>query len=266
MKKMLVIAALLGICTAGFAAEQPSNEAELQRLIQAVEKAGFKVTPAAEQDKAAEAADTQAAEEMLKKLEAPIVSVEYKEAPLAEVLAELQKVTGVNMLLDPKVAQARAGTGQVTMKLDKVKPISVLQNALKLYDLVAIYADEALLVTLPTEEEPLTLMYDVHELTVVRDFSHPLRRVQRSMRGVRISGIYWMREAEKQEEEDAKAEEKPRYDPDALIKLVKQATPNGDWNSDVYSVTHVNGVLVVTQRASVQIEVVNFLTALKTRM
>jgi len=267
MKQIVVCAALLGLCAAGFAEDKPiKDEADVLNLIKTLEKAGFKVTPAEKQEPVVgETAEAKAAEEMIKKLETPIVSVEYKASPLADVLSELQKVTGVNILLDPKVQEARQNVDAVTLKLEKVKAISVLQNLLKMYDLVAVYGDEALMVTLPVQEEGITLVYDVHELTVVHGFSAH-RRLQENLRPCRYGSFYLQRAEDDEEQEEKAKEEKPLYDPEALIALIKKATPSGNWDNELYSITHANGMLVVTQRPEIQVDVANILSALKTRM
>ena len=274
MRKVFAVGALLCLLCGASLAADTTREADVLRLLEALEKAGLKVQ-AGENDQAAVAAepgaDDAAYQEVLKKLEAPEMSVEYQDAPLASILAELQKATGVNIVLDPQVTGGRAGLDKVSLKLAKVKPISVLENVLRMYDLVAIYDSEALMVTVPENEEPITLVYDVYELTAVRDFAFPGRRITRELSWRGRSGygyypyryVYFGNEDEVAEEKDKQQE--PSTKAEILIKLLKASTPNGRWDDPGHTITYADGVLVVTQRSSVQIEVGNILIALKTR-
>jgi len=130
------------------------KEDDVLRVIERLQKAGLKVTD--DEDAAALAADEVEFRSLMAKLEGPSISVEYKDQPLQAVLGNLQEITGVNLLLDPRAAEApgddeRQGEPhgrRVTLMLKDVKPISVLRHVLRLQDLIAIYADEALVITL----------------------------------------------------------------------------------------------------------------------
>ena len=275
MRKVFAVVALLSLLCGASLAADTTKEADVLRLLEALEKAGLKVQAGEETGQTAVAAepgaDDAAYQEVLKKLEAPEMSVEYQDAPLASILAELQKATGVNIVLDPQVNGGRSGLDKITLKLAKVKPVSVLENLLRMYDLVAIYDSEALMVTVPEHEEPITLVYDVHELTAIRDFAFPGRRITRevSWRGRYGYGYYPYRYVcfgnEDEVAEEKEKQEEPAGKAEILIKLLKASTPNGRWDNARYTITYADGVLVVTQRPSVQIEIGNILIALKTR-
>jgi len=145
----------------------------------------------------------------------------------------------------------------------------VLENVLRMYDLVAIYDSEALMVTVPENEEPITLVYDVHELTAIRDFAFPGRRITREVSWRGRYGYYPYRYVcfgnEDEVAEEKEKEDGPAGKAEILIKLLKASTPNGRWDDARYTITYADGVLVVTQRPSVQIEIGNILIALKTR-
>ena len=263
MMRTLAVAGVLGLLWYGAAAgaEKTIGDADMVRVLEALNKAGLKVTKdvAVEDDQLEDAVEQTRFGELLAKLEKPEMSVEYTKADIKAVLGELQRVTGANFLLSPKAGDQGL---TVTLKLDKVKPISILRNMLRMYDLVAVYADEAILVTLPSEEEPLTMVYDVHELTMVRDFAYPGKRLMKGLEP-RCGRFFYYDypdpdlQVVEEEKENLKAEK--------LIQQLVQATPNGQWSDERFSITHVNGLLIVTQRPSVQIEVGNVLLALKAR-
>ncbi|HUW33888.1 MAG TPA: hypothetical protein VM223_19955 [Planctomycetota bacterium] len=292
MRTVLAVGALLSLlCGASLGAD--TREADVLRLLEALEKAGLKVQ-AGETDQAAieaePAEDDAAFREVLNKLQAPEMSVEYQDAPLASILAELQKATGVNLVLDPRltikgkdpdvdrgeniwgdptpVDHLSLKLTKVSLKLEKVKPISVLENLLRMYDLVAIYGSEAIMVTVPAAEEPITLVYDVHELTAIRDFAFQDKRITREL-SWRARGYYPYRYVYFGNEDELAEEKARQQEPSAraeiLIKLLKTATPNGRWDDARCGITWADGVLVVTQRPSAQIEIGNILIALKTR-
>ena len=287
MRSIIVCAAILGLlCGVSLGAE--TREAEVLRLLQALEKAGLKVQPSEKtamiEAEAESPEDVAACQELLKKLEAPEISVEYKDAKLGDILAELQKASGVNLVLDySKVYRERRrdhDIEHVNLKLDKVKPISVLDNVLRMFDLTAVYSGEALMITVPLTEEPITLVYDVHELTTVHGFTYNSDRL---MHGRRIPtpwayrSLYYDDQWTKDEQKDDETQ-KPAYKADLLIKLLKASTPNGQWPNardeendgeprvERYAITYADGVLVITQKPSVQIEIGNILLALKTRL
>lgn len=258
--KIALCIAVVGIVAgAAFAAEEEGRQADVLRLIRALEKAGLKVTPAEEAARgAAEAAVEDAAfDEIVEKLKRTRISVDYDDASLAEVLADLQRITGVNLLLDPKANAAREGAS-VTMKLENVRPLSVLGNVLRMFDLAAVYGDEALMVTLPSDEEAVTLVYDVHELTKVRDFSFPSRRILKGLE-TELGRNFFV------EDEEEEKPPKPDYSAEELMDSLIESTPSGRWDDERYSITHINGVLVVTQRPDVQVRVANIIMALKAR-
>lgn len=259
--RMVLCLAVAGLlCGAAVAAEEvDARGAEVLRLIEALEKAGLKVSPAEEvgdEDGDADV-DEAAFEEILKKLEKSEISVDYTDASLGEVLGNLQKIAGVNLLLDPRVEKARDDS--VTMKLEGVKPISVLRNLLKMFDLIAVYGDDALIVTLPSSEEPVTLVYDVHGLTEIRDFPYPGKRLLKGLE----SEVYRTYFIDEYEEKEVTPE--PKFSGEKLIELLEESTPNGRWDDGPYSMTYANGILIVTQRPDVQIHVANIIMALKTR-
>jgi len=299
MKRMALCTVLIGlvccltalpVCAAETDERTADKEQEVLRVIENLEKAGLKVTD----DEGAKSleADEIAFRSLLAKLEGPSISVEYKDTPLQEVLDNLQQITGVNLLLDPKVDEAERRFGdtdlyeppqrKVTLTLKDVKPISVIKHILRMQNLMAVYADEALMVTVPTPEPPITLTYDVVELTELRDFSALTRRTihglgtdyRRRLRPL----VIW----EENDDQDAyllrhddyyrgslmigaRPEPKPRMTGEELIDKLKEATPQGNWDEECYSMTYANGVLVVTQRPEVQVQVVNILMMLKAR-
>lgn len=255
----LVVAVLL--CGGAVAGEERAERpADALRLIEALEKAGLTVSVAdvADDEDDGRAFDDAACREMLEKLERSEISVAYEDASLGEVLADLQKISGVNLLLDPKVKETR-GEIEVTLKLDKVKPASVLGNLLRLFDLVAVCGSEALIVTLPSDEEAVTLVYDVHDLTEVRNFSFPSKRLMKGLAARRDRWAYL------DEDGEEGSEPEPMYSDEELIDLLREATPHGRWNAAAYSITYANGLLIVTQRLDVQIQIANIVSALKTR-
>jgi len=149
----------------------------------------------------------------------------------------------------------------------------------RLQDLIAIYADEALVITLPAREPPVTLAYDVAELTEVRDFPALTRRTTRG-----LAGNYWYRrrplviwdddDNDLQHYgdlynddllDDHHTRPQPRMTGEQLIDKLMEATPQGNWDEERYSMTYADGVLIVTQRPGIQAQIANILVMLKLR-
>ena len=267
---LLLLPALCVFASAiAFAGESAETDFDVEKVREAIRQAGLldgaDADVDADAEPAAEQADADAAgfEKAIAKLRRSQISVNYENVPLQDVLAELQKVSGVNLVLDPNI-QAQRGEISVKLKLENVMPVSVLRLVLTMYDLMAVYGDEAFLVSLPKQEEPITLVYDVHELTVLRSFSFPSRKIMRGLEP-RYDDRFYLRPQWMIDEEREEAQGKPRYDADKLIEMLKAATPNGDWEDDRYSITHESGILLITQRPEVQVELAKILIALKTR-
>ena len=287
MKRIALSVAMLGLlCGVGFAEAKGDVQ---QRLNDALDKAGLKIVAAAPADAAAAIAAEEDAQfdAILKKLEGPLISVEYKNAPMAEVFAELQKASGVNMALDPKLQKEDT---PVNLKLEKVKPISVLQNLLKMHNLAATYAGESLLITAAAniEEEAITISYDVSEITMLAG-DRPARSA-RELAGITTvysqdQQLYWLEDRDREIQRDAR-EQVPAAKGRALVGMLRAATlrsardimlgDEGPWDGAtslgdvpllpgaVPSINYVNGMLVVTAPPAVQEQVAKILITMKT--
>jgi hypothetical protein len=198
---------------------------------------------------AAAGGDT-AREDAIRKIHTMKVSLDFQDVRLSEAVDYLREVTGLNLVISPKVTDADA---KVRLKLKDLTVKSALKLLLSPRGLAATWRDGAIVV-LPQEDvqEEVTLrMYDVRaQLVKIQDFPGPKVELVSSTRpdaGIMVVHL-----------------EEPRtlLGEDVLVELVKENTGGRSWENPKSSIALVNGMLVVSQTAAIHREIQALLSKL----
>jgi type II secretory pathway component GspD/PulD (secretin) len=178
-------------------------------------------------------------------LETTEISLDFKGAPLDEVLDFLHEVTKVNFVLSKGVLEkVKGGELKVDIKLENMQVRKAIRVMLGLHDLVAVYRSGAIVVETKDERasEVEMKMFDVRDLMMrIRDFPGPSLDLAQDQSGAPTVGI-----AEPDDETRA------LEDPDTLVEILRNAT-GGDavWGLDGVSIEVSNGMLIVSHNPEV---------------
>ncbi len=194
--------------------------------------------------------------ETVRKLESMKVTVDFQEATLADAVAYLRDVTGLNFVLHPRALEA-AGDAPVRLKVRDLSVRSVLRLMLRGRDLAAGYRDGAIVILPRAElEDQVTLrMYDVRALLVrVPDFAGPtVELTSPQTTGPLLQGIQVTFDPPE-----------PSVPPELLVELVRACTGGASWQDNPNAAAELkNGMLVVSQAPAVHREVAAFLRRLE---
>ena len=199
------------------------------------------------------AAARDGASEAKRKLDSTRVSVDFKSAPLADVIAFLREQTDLNFHL----AKDDAGA-EVTLKLKDVSARTVLRFAMKPHDLTAVWRDGVIVIEPrgKTSEKRVTRIYDVSALEFgYRNFSNI--DFLDSFCGTCISaaGVRFM---------DDGIVEFGRSAVGFLVDMIFTQTGGASWDGDPRtSIDLANGRLIVTQTPAVHREIAMLLRKLE---
>lgn len=190
-------------------------------------------------------------------LEGRLVTFDFSDKPLVEVLQYLGEVAGVNLVLSPVLREERGDDElRLTLSLTKVSVKSALQVICELKDLGAVYRHGVILITTPKDArgKPVLRMYSIADLTVrIRDFPAP--DIMLKPTG-----------AEDFAEVGGKVEEGQEHafaDPDFIAELITNNTGNGTWEDEGVSITANDKVLIVRQYPPVHREIDSLLSLLR---
>jgi len=194
---------------------------------------------------------------MLLTLDDTLVTFDFKEKPLAEVLKFFTDFTGVNLVLAPAV-QAEAGNLDldVTLRLTKISVRSALEIILELKNLGSVYRHGVIMITTPEDArgKPKLRIYSIGDLTVrIRDFPGPDMMLKPS--GAEDFGRIFGGEEEGREHAFA--------DPDFIQDLVTDNTGPDTWDDDGVRISVNRRLLIVRQYPSVHREIARLLALLR---
>ena len=216
----------------------------IETLAKALLLVGAMAVPVAAQDGAPEAKRI---------LDSTRVSVDYKDAPLEDVIAFLREQTGLNFHLGPDHSDAR-----VTLVLRDVSARTVLKFALRPHDLSAAWRDGAVVIESreSTGGKTVMRMYDVRALEFgYRQFSNTDTIDSFCGTCIAAAGVRLM---------DDGIVEFGRSAAGFLLDLVTIQTGGSSWDEDSRtSITLSNGRLVVTQAPAVHLEITKLLKNLE---
>jgi hypothetical protein len=186
-----------------------------------------------------------------------IVSFDFKERPLPEVLSFFTQVSGVTFLVSPLLAQEMSPEElAVTLRLDRASLKTALRIILDLKGIAAVWRYGTILVTTPKDArgKPILRLYPIGDLTVrIRDFPAPelmLRPAGAEDYG-QVGGVV------------EEGQERAFADPEFLQDLVTQNTGAGTWEDEGVSVSANDRFLIVRQYATVHVEIERLLSLLR---
>jgi len=199
-------------------------------------------------------------EEIESKLSNVKISLEFADAPLAEVLDFIRSFSGIDFFIDPKVRE-KVGDDQLKVSL-KVKDVP-LRSALRLIlgtkNLTAVYR-EGVLVVVPKEEadkEVVLRIYDVRDLLMkIEDNAGPvidLRPPGQKGGTGGVPGVIF----------DI-SEKPPLVTEEFIVEMVKKNCGGASWETNPNAtVTLNNGLLMVSQTPRVHAEVLRLIGMLR---
>ncbi len=205
----------------------------------------------------ASAGDDPQRDEIVSKLTNMKVSLDFRETPLADVMDFVRELSGINILVDPRVYEEVDPAKLVlTVKVDDLQLGSALRLVLGLRDLTAVYREGVLLVVTKSslQDEVYTRMYDVHDLLQpITDFAGPTIELAAGEGG-----------------EDAVGPNSfitdppnPPPTPGRLVEMIQDACAPETWGGDKVSIQVTNGVLIVCQSRDTHRQVAEFLNRLR---
>ncbi|MBA2479073.1 MAG: hypothetical protein H0V44_00290 [Planctomycetes bacterium] len=178
------------------------------------------------------------------------VTLDFQDTDLIDVIAFLQKVTGVNIVLDPQVTAA--SPPPVTLKVDHMKLRFVLDFIMKYCGLSFVLRNEAIFIsnTEGVRGEVYMKLYDVRDLThAMQSFPGPdLDIPEPGGQGAKLLP-------------PVEPEQKPEISEFQEI-ITKVVTPNL-WQREGVSIEQYNGSMVITQTADVHKQVEELLRSLR---
>ncbi len=205
----------------------------------------------------ASAGDDPLRDEIVSKLNNMKVSLDFRETPLTDVMDFIREMSGINVLIDPKVYDAVDSEKlNITVRVDDLQLGAALRLMLGLRDLTAVYREGVLLVVTKAslQDEVYTKIYDVHDLLQpITDFVGPvieLNTGEGSEGGV-DPGSFITEPVN------------PPPSPSRLVEMIQDACASETWGSDKVSIQVTNGVLIVCQSRDVHREVGAFLDRLR---
>ena len=211
----------------------------VERLAKVLLLVGVMAVPVAAKDSASEAKRV---------LDSTRVSVDFKEAPLENVIAFLREQTGLNFHVGSDHSDAK-----VTMKLKDVSARTVLKYALKPHDLSADWREGVIVIESRDSAgvKTVTRLYDITGWEYwLRDFPGVGLDLVPEKPGIQSAGssfsdftYCWV---------------------DFFLELIPMLVGGDSWNRDSEaSITRSNGLLVVTQTPEVHREIVKLLRLLE---
>jgi type II secretory pathway component GspD/PulD (secretin) len=163
------------------------------------------------------------------------VTLDFKDAPLEDVVDYLREISGLNIFLDRKIAEKQI---RVTLKVNEISLKSVFQLVLKPHEAGTMFRDGVLMLTTLEEIGDKTVKLRIFDC---RDILHPIQdfpgvEIQLAVDGgVALDTV-----------DDAGSEEVP------IAELVRAHTGGKSWDENPkFSVALQNGLLVVKQTPDV---------------
>ncbi len=170
------------------------------------------------------------------------VTLDFQDHDLVDVLAFLQRITNVNIILDPKVVAA--APPPVTLRVEAMKLKYVLEFIMKLTNLTYTLRDEAIFVSNEqgVRGDIFMKLYDIRDLThAMPNFPGPdLNIPEPGGTGSRLLP-------------PVEPEAKPEIN--EFIEIVQKVVSPDLWKGEGVAIAEFNGAMVITQSAEVHKQV-----------
>lgn len=195
---------------------------------------------------------------MLLRLGDRVVSIDFDEKPLDEVLRYFAGLTDVNLAVSPALRQDRSEEElRITLNLHRVTVISALSIIVDLKSLGSVYRSGVIFLTTPKDArgKPRLRVYPIGDLTVrIRDFPAPDIRLHASGEDGAFDAMF-PHEEEGQEHAFA--------DPEFIMDLITQNTGEETWDEEGVRYSVNDRYLVIRQYPSVHREIADLLDLLR---
>ena len=185
----------------------------------------------------------------LRRLDAVRVSVDFREAPLAQAIDYLREASGLNIVFTPAAAEKDPGA-KVTLKVRDLGLRTVFRLMLRPRDLGMTWRDGAFQIVTREELGSATVlrMYDVRShLLKMKEFPGPsMELTNTGNRPEEPCGIFILEDFVKE----------PPIGEELLQDLVRNNTGRRSWDENpAASISVANGILMVSQTPAVHAEI-----------
>ena len=200
------------------------------------------------------------------------LDVNLENAPLSAAIDLLSQATGANFAIDPAVFEKKSDTDyNVTLKLKKAKAGSVLKLLMQVYGLAVTTADDIVVITVPEKavvaEQPMLVVYEVFDMSELKHHPSYFGNV-RNFSAYNVTDYprfhRWDYDPQWEHYKSWRAEQRPLIEPKALMELIMASVPAA-WEGGGRSIAYANGLLIVNQPATVQLEIAKLLYRLRLR-
>jgi len=202
---------------------------------------------------AAQAGDS-SREDAVRKLQTLKVSIDFQDVKLGEAMDYLRDVTGLNLVILPRVAE-KEGEAKIRLRVRDLCVRSALKLILAGRGLTVAWREGALVVV-PVEDlqdQVVLEMYDIRDkILKLQDFPGPrMELVSPKVGSPSMVGVTFTLE-----------DPPPLVEPEFLVQLVRENTGGRSWDNPRTSITQSHGMLLVSQSPSVQAEIKGLLSRL----
>lgn len=191
-------------------------------------------------------------------LKTKVISIDFKDASLKEVVKFLQITTGINMVIDPAVYEAYDEDAlRVTLKIEELPAGNILDLILRFKKLEKVWRYGVLLITTRESalERVVMRLYDVRDLNVpLKDFPGVDIELKSGNDGMMMSPDF-----------GGPMDEQPKhYSTEEIVDLIREHTGDGSWNENPKCrITIFKGMLIVVQTEKVHKEIFKLLNHLR---
>jgi hypothetical protein len=188
--------------------------------------------------------------QIMNKIKAMQVDLDYSETPFEEVLTYLREFSGVNIIVDPAVDTSSM---KVSIKVKSVRLQSAMRLIFSQFELVGIVKDGILHITTKDKrnQNVSIQIYDIRDLTVkINDFCGPRLELMTNQPSVIVI------------DPDPQPD---RLDPDFIMELIRETCGGASWeeNPNAGIMLTPNGQLMVAQTKEVHAEIKELVTRLR---
>jgi hypothetical protein len=189
-------------------------------------------------------------------LQTKVMSVDFRDAKLSDVVKFFNTVTGINIVVDPAVYQETPESDlTVTLQVEEIPAGDILDLILKFKKLGRAFQHGVLLITTLAKAEGQVVMriYDVRDLSVpLKDFPGP--DIELKSGGETSPAVFT----------DDESGEPKCISAESIVDQIKESTGGASWNDNPKCrITIFKGVLIITQSEKVHGEIASLLDQLR---
>lgn len=195
------------------------------------------------------------------RLETEVLSMDFTEAPLSEVLDFLRTTTGINIVIDQRVYKdMEEDSLKVNLNVTKLKLGAILNWILSLKGLAYKISNGVLVISTKTRvvEKPVLRLYNVRDLTgKLQDFPAQDINLAAVSNSTSTSGASGAQLVEKETDTATTITE------EQLTELIKGNISKGTWDKEDRSIDTRHGTLIIRQTETVHSQIESLLNDLR---